>query len=180
MEANKQIVLFFEKFNKIFQRNEKYTFKELKSTQKNIASFIKKIENIQGKKTIGINFLFNYFSFQFYYYTQPGTLKSKRFLKLGHIINDKAVERWKNKTDKQVNDAIEWSAKNKIYIDDFKVGLDYTKKPDLFYIEEIERKRFFNTEIGLVHCLQLTSGYTEKSETCLKCNFSIECRELTA
>ena len=52
----------------------------------------------------------------------------------------------------------------------------------LVYMESEEpiKKRFLNTEMGLLLCQQSTTGWSPLSETCKKCNNWIECGKMTA
>ena len=52
----------------------------------------------------------------------------------------------------------------------------------LVYMESEEpiKKRFLNTEVGLLLCQQSTTGWSPLSETCKKCNNWIECGKMTA
>ncbi|HNQ20802.1 MAG TPA: hypothetical protein PKI46_07065, partial [Bacteroidales bacterium] len=67
---------------------------------------------------------------------------------------------------------------NKYSISELNEILNYQPSISLNKLEEIERKRFFNTDYALSHCISVTSGYNEKSEFCKMCKFSIECRKL--
>jgi len=52
----------------------------------------------------------------------------------------------------------------------------------MVYLESEEpiKKRFFNTEAGLLLCQQATTGWSPLSETCKKCKNWVECGQLTA
>lgn len=46
--------------------------------------------------------------------------------------------------------------------------------------EEMTKKRFLNTEMGLMLCIQSTTGWSPKSPTCQKCNNTSRCLEVSA
>lgn len=46
--------------------------------------------------------------------------------------------------------------------------------------EEPVKKRFFNTEAGLILCQSSTTGWSPFSETCDKCDNRVQCEEMTA
>ena len=46
--------------------------------------------------------------------------------------------------------------------------------------EEMTKKRFLNTEFGMMMCLQSTTGWTPTSPTCQQCQYSSSCMEASA
>lgn len=46
--------------------------------------------------------------------------------------------------------------------------------------EEMTKKRFLNTEMGMMMCLQSTTGWTPKSPTCQQCQYTSRCMEESA
>ena len=46
--------------------------------------------------------------------------------------------------------------------------------------EEMTKKRFLNTETGLMLCLQSTTGWTPQSPTCQQCKYASRCMEESA
>jgi len=146
---------------------------------KSIDKAVRWFEEYYGKNSVGINVLFDYFAFQFYYYTKPGAIQSKRFVGIGHIIGDKAAERWVNKNHYELQNALKWASEKHILLSEISEVVNFEENPiSISALEEIERRRFFNTQYGLSNCLMLTNGYTKNSEYCVLCKWSIDCRKM--
>lgn len=179
MNLVEQIKLCYQHFYSHYVNNESYFFVPTDSEIKSIKKFIKWLESEFGKHSVNTNILFDFFAVQFYHYSQPGAIRSKRFVKLSHVIGGKSIERWLEKKNYYgVQDALTWCGENKVYLSDIEDILNFENRISLNQLEDIERKRFLNTEYGLSNCIQLTSGYTAKSDNCKICKYSVECRQI--
>lgn len=179
MELNEQIQLCYQNFYIKFCGSNSYLFVPTESNKKTISKFIKWLDTKYGKRSVGINMLFEFFALQFYYYSHPGAIQSKRYIQIGHIIGDKATERWENKNQYDSKDSISWASSIGVLVSDISEVINYTEpKITLNQLEDIERKRFYNTSYGLTTCLTLTSGYQKNNDYCKLCKWSIDCRKM--
>lgn len=114
--------------------------------------------------------VFDFMLFQFsrYYKTKIYT-KNDGFIPFRAVTGKKAFEIWNNKTEEQL-----------YYVTKFKLSLglqkevDYKKKATNEYKDEI-RKRFFNTERGLLFCKEHLLEREKGNKYCLKCKFKSIC-----
>jgi hypothetical protein len=180
-----KIILSFEYFTSGITGHKDYELKLKRLEKVLVKNFSKFIINKYGEGSLGTRWFFNYFTFQFEYWR----VKITRLGKSGRadiswIIGTKAFQRWENKPDWYLSfcsDGILHFHKDINYgtfkrlLGELPEGLNYQK---IIYIEEVERGRFFNKEIGFVHCIQNTSLYQKESKYCSKCNNSKPCEEL--
>lgn len=180
MELQEQISVCYQHFYIKFRGAPSFLFVPNDSQVKSINKLIKWFDSYYGKNTTGVNKLFDFFAYQFYYYSKPGALKSRSYLQLGHVVGDKAIERWVSKNSFELEAASAWASDKGIFMSEINDVINYEENPvSLNFLEETERKRFFNTQYGLSNCLSLTQGYWAKSEYCKLCKFSIDCRKMT-
>lgn len=55
---------------------------------------------------------------------------------------------------------------------------DFEDKTKLNQYEEKEKERFFNTEAGLLWCIEQTTLFNSNSKYCESCNFKTSCKEI--
>lgn len=153
-----------------------------KALIKNFCAYLE--EQFSSKETIGVDWLFNYFSFQFNYWLDKITRRgSSGIADLSWIIGDKAYARWEERTpqfkyfvDKGLLLFYKGIKKSKL-----EFLLQETPKrlhKDLLEIdiaEEIEKKRFYGQKRGLLHCSSTTTLYHHRSPLCSNCSFRNEC-----
>lgn len=101
-------------------------------------------------------------------------------VQISWVVGQKAYDRWMNRRDDSAFLNKMFSIQEKISKSELQGLLDDEDKSidELFHIEEIERKRFLNTENGFVHCLDLTSLAHPESSACDRCIHSGECKEI--
>ncbi len=179
--------------------NEKYIFKPTETANKKIDQFFNTLDNQSYNKSIGIDWLCNYFLFHF---KRTETQSFNRFasykngkkevdgrIQIYDIVSKKAVELW-NKRDKDFDFTIKSSKSQfiqnySILLNDFKKYLPSSNKQEnkngdlvLNKIEEVDKRRFYNTMFGLTSCLERTTLYSPISELCKSCKYKEECKEL--
>lgn len=131
-----------------------------------------------------INFLVDYFKFQFSHYSGIQTKYGKNIIMLHWIIGDKAIKRWKTRDVRK-----KWIVRVKLR-NEVELKLVETfnriKKQDkinqsiftkIQNYEEEDKIRFFNTIKGLNYCMLMTTLYNSKSELCSRCNFKEPCKK---
>lgn len=135
-----------------------------------IKSFQKLLSKKYDIKTLGDWFCWNYVAFQFEYYSGLRT-KMKGKYPANWIFGKKALDRWENKNEN-------WQYFVQKFLSEFEITLPVEYyQDDVDGMFEQERKRFFNTDRGLLHCLQF-ARYSEKSVSCLICKNKKDCKEL--
>lgn len=146
--------------DKVFQKQKE---------NKVFISFLSKLYKHFGQQTIGPQFLWTFLTYNmdclFGRKTQFGSM-----VMLNWILSEKSIERWEKRNTENGDYFI-----SKFLVDHCIERSVYYDKIDLEDIEELERERYFNTDLGFITCQSLAS-YNELSENCQKCNFKEECR----
>lgn len=147
-----------------------YELKLTEKVSKIIDSFNKELKK-HYFGSVDEEFLFNFTVYQFRYYEDKQTRFGKGRVQLNWILGKKAIERWQNKPKK-------WLYFNDLFVSRYNIPAIHKKvKNDIkktTYVNSIERKRFFNTEMGLVHCTQLKL-FDRFSKECLICKHKEIC-----
>lgn len=174
----------FEYFTSKILYNPEYKFSPHSREKVAIKNFAHFLEEKYGKFSIGPYWLFQYFTFQFNYWKDKKTRQGEGLAQIAWIIGNKALERWENKTNDywyfclvgllNINQNIKLS-EIKVLINDREELKNYI---ELVHSEEIEKKRYLNTDKGQVHCIQNTDLYNHKSEHCQNCKINPICKEL--
>ena len=178
--------------------NNKYIFKPTETANKKIDQFLNTLDSQSYNKSIGTDWLCNYFLFHF---KRTETQSFNRFasykngkkevdgrIQIYDIASKKAVELW-NKRDKDFDFTIKSSKSQfiqnySILLNDFKKYLPSNNKQSnkeellLNEVEEIDKRRFYNTTWSLIICLERTTLYSPISELCKYCKYKEDCKEL--
>lgn len=179
MNLQEKISVFYQYFYIKYIGNSTYLFIPTNSEIKSIKNFIKWMEEYYGKYSFGFDKTFEYFTYQFCHYSKPEAIKTRRFLKPGHVFSEKSIERFLNKNFYSSNESKEWAFQNGINVNEIEQIINSIENPiSINDLEEIERKRFLNTDYGFTNCIQLTSGFKKNSKNCIICKFSIDCRQI--
>lgn len=178
MNLQEQIQICYQHFYIKFCGVQNYLFVPKESEIKSINRITKWFDENYGKFAVGTNMIFDFCAYQFYFYSKPNAIQSKRYIHIGHIIGEKAIERWINKNQNELQKALLWTSQIGVLITDLNEIINYQEPVSFNALEETERKRFHNTEFGLMHCLTLTKGYSKNSEYCKLCKWSVKCREM--
>lgn len=164
-------------FNKII--NSHYSNLDLKRPREDklIENFLKRA-NQRYRYSIGVNWLFDYLSFQFEYWQG---LETHRNVSPTWIFGKKAFERFENRKDSYQyfyeKNILEPYFISKIdFVNLFSEDEEPNAKTNK--VEEIEKERFLNTQRGFIHCIQNTTMYNHYSSNCIKCVFKSDCKSI--
>lgn len=173
-----KIISFFKYFNsKISGTSQDYEASE--SEKQTVRKFIYALSDDIAIQSIGFDWLFHYFCFQFSYWNDLDTGYSKR-IQMTWVLGQKAYERYKDRRDdfRFLNEmfAIEKDiSKSELKeITDVEVERDYR---DLHAVEDVERGRYHNELEGFAHCVLTTTLHNSNSEWCQTCEFAEECKQ---
>lgn len=180
MISHKQaIVDLYELFYRKFTGKKKFKLDlNKKKQEKIIDNFISKLDENYSIASIGIDFLVRYFLFQFYYWKNKNI---KRNIQIEWVIGKKALDRF---LYNGFNEKFEYFINKENTIDFSPIYHKFAKQnyqPNFneeSKRERVEKLRFFNTEKGLVNCLENTSLYNPDSDLCIQCKFQEDCKKL--
>jgi hypothetical protein len=137
--------------------------------RKLVSNLLERLNNLYP--SIDGKFLFDFIILQFNHYENFILARGKNRLQLSWLVGDKAIERWKNKSEN-------WNYFNREFCKKYRI-----KAPEKKYqvneegrkeFRSRERKRFYNTERGLIHCMELELFESLNSQ-CLECNYKNIC-----
>lgn len=161
----------YENIYSIVSGFQDYEVKLNPTNKKILNSFVKRLEN-EFKGGIDEQFLQTFILYQFLYYDSKKTRLGKGKVYLNWILGEKAIERYKNKNENWFYFVEEYrkylgisSIAEKEVIDQEKVSLH----------KQRERKRFFGSERGWLHC-QENELFEKYSSECLSCKFKHNCK----
>lgn len=175
-----EIVKYYEYFYQKLSGNYSYNYFLTKRDRLIINNFLFIFENNGIKKeSLGPNFWYSYFCFQFEYWRTKYTFLGKNKVILSWIIGVEAYKRWNSKSK-------DW----KWFSDNNLIRLFGINKQDLIPIvvqkqdinklninQEILKKNFAETnKLGM--CFFYTNLYNDKSEICLNCKEQVDCKKL--
>lgn len=175
----------YEYFYQRKYQSPKYKFKPTSQALSKINEFIQLLDEKYDLHTLGSNFLINYFVFQF---NRVHDQVFKRFagkdvggkVQIYDIIGKKAFQYWTER-DTQFDFILQNSANSKIKISIAEIKSlleEQESRPSILTSEEIEKKRFHNTDRGLVNCIQSTSLFNHQSYYCRMCSFKSVCKNI--
>ena len=175
--------------------DRKYFFDYTENTSSN--NFAKTIKTIH-KEYLTVNWLFDYFNYQFTYWSY---YREQKYLKEGvapisklhWILGEKALKRYNSRTKKDTYFYhSSFLPKYKItknefikYLEDKELFLEEEEDEEIKIIEnplnEVEEKRKkirYNTIEGFYNCIDQTSLFKFNSKLCSECNFKNQCKNL--
>lgn len=169
------MIKIHEVFYRVVSLNKYYEFTPNKNDLVLADRFVGWIE----RKSVshGLSFLFDYFLFQFNYWYQKDTKFGRGKVMFSWVVGDKARKRWENRNYETYNWCVSNSIKKRL-----RISIGELFKPPLKDLysphEEIEKKRFHNTDLGPVWCGSNTTLYYSKSEMCKNCKSAPACAKL--
>jgi hypothetical protein len=176
MFSYKQVVLSYQYFYSKKYGNKDYIFIPSEKAAKQINQFLKTTEDEHRKTVLGINFLWNYFVFQFNYWSNI-EIEERDFtnrIVISYIVGSKAWERYKDR-----NQEYDWTIYNSQL--DINKG-EYTRLVNPQEVQELDqksiKKRHFNTERGFNNCLVFTTLYNHRDLICLNCIYKADCKKI--
>jgi hypothetical protein len=184
MNVVEKIKKTYEFFSRIVISDESFKFKQDYTEYLTLESFVKRIN--KDYSSYGNTFLFNYFCFQFSYWNSKNFTKSKlpKLPNLTWIIGKKAYDRWNNKNenwkffiDRDFLSKNKKITRNRLIIalleDKVEINVEVIN-----ILENQNKKKYYNTPMGLAYCLETTTLFNEKSNLCLECNSKNACKAL--
>lgn len=176
MEINREIIIKLYEY--LFQKT---FFKPdfcYKSEQKSNVIIDKFTDLFNQNDSLGKDWLFRFFCFQFQYYYSLKNRKLKTVIP-GYIMGITAYERYENRNqeseyfvDKFIKD---------FNLDPDEVFGDRFYKKDLINLsqaEEVEKRSIPDDIIRLANCINFTTLYNIKSTVCVLCNQSRLCKKI--
>ena len=182
----KAIVILYDYFYKLVSGNEHYEYRINYNDSKLLERFILWLQQNYEAAQVGENFLLEYFSFQFSRYAGVVTPNGKNSIMLPWILGNKARVLWKDRNIKEtylvryrITPAFKLRLRDAFKeIKIFTVNREHkTYLTKIFAHEEQERRRYFNTEIGYFHCLEMTTLCNPASLLCKKCVWQVNCKK---
>lgn len=161
--------------------NEKYIFNPTEAATKHLDKFVILLNEKYNLQCVGINFLITYFVFQFDYWTKLEIKQKSNWsdkIQLSYIIGDKAFVRW------MIRDMnFDWTIHQSDFLKKYQISTqeikDFFKDEKTSLLnkaEEIEKKRFYNTERHFLNCVEKTTLYNHHSPLCIICKNKIDCK----
>lgn len=179
------IIDLFSEFYRQFTNNGGYQFDLMqrdkngkKTNQLLFDNFLKLLEKNYGSlHSLGPDFLIRYFTFSFYYWV--GKYTKYKDISPSWILGKKSLKRFIDSDD--ISKDMYFVSKEllKRRIDVFKINEKYNTPPEinLDKIENESRKKFHNTPVGFIHCIENTTLFVN-SKICFECKSKVECRKL--
>lgn len=134
------------------------------------------VNQYQHCDSIGIDYLWNYFVYQFEYWKKLEIEKRNKKIDISYIVGKKAFDRYISR-DTEYDWQITENARtySKILFEE-KVSLPIKVNNNSSYdSDDIYRATSLNTELGLSNCITYTSLFNPKSNNCSQCNFQNQC-----
>lgn len=161
------IIELYELFYRDFTGNRKYKFNYNKQNLTLVKKFIDKLNYNHNE-----DWLFDYFGFQFQVRStqniNPNFMFGKVKVMLGWIIGPKALSTYLKASDEQKYYGREYIINRKIKNPKQERFIPFENVELKDYYDR-ERRRFLNTDLGLVHCKDLGLSYDKRSKYCVTC-----------
>jgi len=173
-----QVIGAYEIFYSRVNNFRNYIFHPTPRQRKIIGNFVKVLESEYAKGSVGSDYMFKFFAFQFNYWHDKNTRFGAGKIMLEWVIGKTAVQRWKDRHEKAVyhslrNMALMYGVNPAIDED-----LSETNYLRISPGEEQEKNRQYSTDGGLLLCLLGTTLYNHRSKLCIGCKNKVNCREL--
>ncbi len=186
-----QIVLLYQSLYRCRYNSPEYKFKPTEKALQQIEKFIKEVDLYYSLHSVGINFLVNYFLFQFnrvseqtinrFASKQNGVITAVGKIQVYDIIGSKAFLYYR-----QRNWNFDFIIEQSPFIKKYNISITYLKKlvtqdikeKPLNRSEEQAKKRFHGTVKGTTYCIDSTSLFNHLSSLCALCFFKSSCKQL--
>ncbi len=152
-----KIIILYEYIYGEFSGNKDFILKMTSRNNKIIENFVSSLPSNYGD-----NWLFNFFCFQFSKYYDKKTRFGVGKIMLNWILSVKAVKYFNDAPDEEKYWGEVFKSKFKLVNPLLKRGVF-----DKSYLD-LERKRFYNTDLGLLHCIDL-GLYDKMNKNCIFC-----------
>lgn len=185
MITSEQIYKAYNFFYKKKYSSKKYEIEQTERNNKFVKSYLSLLQKHYNLLwiTLGEDYLWTYFSYQFNYWDPLSIQSVNKKINLALIIGKKAFLRYEQR-DKEYDftlSSLPIFDKYNLTKQDFRIFIFLnTKEQQEDKGDEYEyiRRIKYNTEEGLVLCMQNTNLFQESSATCFRCNFKTECKQI--
>ena len=146
-------------------------------------SFLKELERQYNVNQLGCDFLWKYFIFQFNFW-KKAKLKKGIEIDISFVVGKKAFDRYQKRDQdydwQLINDGNRKYDRKKF---DLVLGFQENEKFEQqdekeIDIDDVYRRKFYNTDKGFDYCITYTLLYNNKSKYCKECKFVEECLEV--
>lgn len=167
--------------------NKNYVFSKFKADILQVSRFADWLLSQYKPEQIGIDFLIDFFKFQFSRYAGINTQYGRNAIMIHWLIGKKAQGEWKNqkhskrwmvnfKLSKTVEIRLRDAFKKQINSENLKRSIKRLTKLHLH--EETEKMRYFDTMRGFIHCMGMTTLFNPASLACQQCKFNQNCQSV--
>jgi len=163
-------------FEEVYRKFSAYEIYELNLDNAKIKQYVDSFIYQLKKKyngSIDDEFLLQFIVFQFSQFENAKTRLGTGKVYVNWILGRRALERWENKSKN-------WLYWNQLFIRKHNIRLRKDKvevdKDSLRVTNSLERKRFYNTERGVLHCQELDL-FDQFSKECILCKFKHICKD---
>ena len=188
---NSLIFNFYQYFYSKKYGNSNYILSPSEKAIDKTNKFIILLDKKYNLHMIGGDFLTKYFLFQFsrvdgqifvrFATKKDGQIASEGKVQIYDVIGKAAFKYWLDR-----NIEFDYTLTQSPIITKYSLSLQaikelYSIKPSLeniFEAEEIEKKRFYNTQRGFVNCIEKTSLFHHRSLNCAFCENKENCKKL--
>ena len=173
------ISLYDHFYRSSFDSNFRFSITEREGNTLNV--FIDLLDKKYNINSIGNDFLFRYFVFQFLYWSNTELKHFNKKVNFNLIIGSKAFKRWLDRDTEFDFTLYDTWALNKLNVEKtyfLKKIEKEDNKSELNISEETEKKRLYGKVEGLNHCIEFTTMYDRKSRHCFECKFKVDCIEV--
>lgn len=183
MSSRKDFRLVVDTYNffyKTINKKENNVLKMFPSRIKAIENFIEKFKNEFSVNFLQKDILDRYFEWSFNYWLDKENSKyGNKGIQIEWIISNASITRWKQANKKYVTYILGKTIRKKF---NYEKRKGYKENWDNIFLkinplEEIEKEKFHNTQKGYMNCSIFTTLYNHKSSNCLKCKYSINCKD---
>lgn len=160
-------------YKQLYQSTNTFTPRNEKLCESFLALLEKKYGTLES---LGEEFLWNYFVFQFSYWSELEIQSFNKRINLAFIIGEKAFKRYLER-----NVEFDWQMienERKYSRSAFNLTVRLREKIESNYdCDEVYRQMDYNGEKGLSNCITYTSLYNPSSQTCQSCIYKESCIE---
>lgn len=167
MENREKVAFLYQYFYRIVSNNRSFRYSPKQRESKMIDNFLSMLTPSHGD-----DWMFEYFAYQFQRYDSMETSMGKGKVMLGWVIGKKALDHFRNASEEQRFWGEKFVSENRI-----KNPFRYPLKVNLSDNNDRERLRFYGTDRGILHCMELEL-YDKKNKNCFLCRNKKDCEEI--
>jgi len=168
---------FYMKTNKL----ERFFVKMSDKREEFIYGFIEKFKEQTCSPEIQIHALNKFVEYQFNHYIAVNAWSGAMTIRVEWIFGSTSLKRWSEVDKRKASYHVR--QKFKMMVD---LTVDVRPPKDIFnrlyieinQVEENDKLRFLNTDLGIESCILTTTLYNHKSSHCLNCAFAKHCKDI--